>query len=166
MDKDNVMCSIDSSTSKTGMAIWSSGVLTDHHLIDCSSIKDVDERSMAMGRSLVSYLDKHSPNVIYIEQPKGHSNIELVRKLSRILGVVMGWAATHGCYYEEVMPSVWRKYIPEFNQGGKARTELKDESMRVCEELFGFKPLSDDEADACNLGQAMINRYADNELFG
>ena len=163
---DNITCSIDSSTSKTGFAIFTSGVLTAHHLIDHSSIKDVDKRSMAMGRSLVSYLDRYSPKIIYIEQPKGHSNIELVRKLSRILGVVMGWAAMHECYYEEVMPSVWRKYIPEFSQGGKDRPELKEESIRVCEKLFGFEPEDDNVADACNLGQAMLNRYSDEKLFG
>ena len=162
---DNTTISIDSSTSKTGLAVFNDGTLTAHHLIDCSSIKNVDERSIAMGRSIVSYLDEYSPSVIYIEQPKGHQNIELVRKLSRILGVVMGWAATHGCYYEEVMPSVWRKYIPECSQGGKERAELKEESIRVCRELFGFEPLSDDEADAVLIGQSQINRYAGTDLF-
>ena len=162
---DNITVSIDSSTKLTGFAVFANGRLASHHLIDHSKIRDVDERSMAMGRSIVAYLDKYNPSAIYIEQPKGHQNVELVRKLSRILGVVMGWAATHGCYYEEVMPSVWRKYIPEFSQGGKERAELKEESIRVCRELFGFEPASDDEADACNIGQAMINHYTDKELF-
>lgn len=161
----NVTCSIDAATKLTGIAIFSDGTLKAHHLINHSSIRDIDERSMEMGRSIVAYLDKYKPKVIYIEQPKGKQNIELVRKLSRILGVVMGWAATHDAYYEEVMPSVWRKYVPEFNQGGKERSELKEESIRVCRELFGFEPLSDDEADSVLIGYGMINRYALEELF-
>lgn len=159
------MCSIDSSTKITGLAIFTNGKLTAHHLIDHSKIKDVDERSMAMSRSICSYLDEYAPEVIYIEQPKGKQNIELVRKLSRILGVVMGWAATHNCYYEEVMPSVWRKYIPEFDQGGKERTELKEESIRICKDFFGFQPKSDDEADACLIGYSMLIKYDVDELF-
>ena len=158
------MVSIDSSTKLTGLAAFSNNALLSHHLIDHSGIKDIDERSMAMGRSIVSYLNKYEPKVIYIEQPKGRQNVELVRKLSRILGVVLGWAATHDCYYEEVMPSVWRKYVPEFSQGGKDRAELKDESIRVCRELFGFEPASDDEADACLIGYAQLQRYADEEI--
>ena len=161
------MVSIDASTTKTGLAFFEGNTLLSHHLIDHSSIKDIDDRSMAMSRSIVSYLGEYQPRVIYIEQPKGKANIELVRKLSRILGVVMGWASTHDCYYEEVMPSVWRKYVPGFQQGKKNREELKEESIQLCKKIFKFNPLSDDEADACLIGYGMINKYSDEqeELF-
>lgn len=157
---NSIMCSIDAATKLTGFAVFTNGKLTAHHLIDYSKIKDVDERSKEMARSLCTYLDKYRPNIIYIEQPKGRQNIELVRKLSRILGVVLGWAAVNNAFYEEVMPSVWRKYVPEFSQGGKERDDLKEESMRVCQEIFGFEPDDDNVADACLIGYGMINRYA------
>lgn len=158
-------CALDTSTKISGISYWEDGDLKDHVLFDFSKVSDIEERTRYMGKAILSYLDEKSPELIYIEQPKGRQNVELVRKLSRILGIVMGWTIQHDCYYEEVMPSVWRKWVPEFNQGGKERNELKEESIRVCRELFGFEPKTDDEADCVLLGLAMLNRYTSEELF-
>jgi len=160
------MIAMDTSTRRSALAFFVNGKLKDHVIFDYSNIKDIEERTTVMGRSILSYLDDKKPDIVFIEQPKGKPNMELVRKLSRILGIVMGWAISNKKYYEEVMPSVWRKYLPEFNQGGKNRDELKEESMRIVKKKYGLV-LDDDQCDAINLGDAMLNRYYDEqeELF-
>ena len=83
--------SLDTSTNKSGVAFYVDGELADYELIDCSKNKDIDSRMNDMGREILSRLSLYSPTLIYIEQPKGGGqNVEMVRKLSEILGIVRG----------------------------------------------------------------------------
>lgn len=160
------LVSLDTSTTNSGYAMYKDGILSDYGSFDYRKIKDIDIRTKKMCTSLLSYLSENKPDIICIEQPKGAGrNVELVRKLAKILGVVYCWALLNASDYEEIMPSVWRKYIPEFNQGKKDREELKAESLRVVKEKYDIEADSDDVSDAILIGQSYINKFDDEDLF-
>jgi len=154
-----VMVGIDSSTKKTGMSLFVNGELKDYCLVDRSAIRDLNERMDQMGLGILSVLADWVPEMIYIEEPKGEGrNVELVRKLAEILGIVRGWAITHNCYYEEVKPSTWRHDLG-IEQGKKKRDELKAASMEYVKSRYGIIPVTDDVADSICVGAAMVEKY-------
>lgn len=154
------MCSIDASTKRTGLALFVNGDLNDHALIDISKYKgSTDERIREMGKLIMEYLDEWKPTMVYIEEPKGHQNVELVRKLSMVLGVVLGWCIDNDAYYQIVQPSVWRQWLG-MDQGNKKREDLKIESIQAVQDMFGIT-LDDDTADAINIGVAVLNKYGE-----
>ena len=69
------------------------------------------------------------------------------------------WCVWKGKEYHEVMPSVWRKWLPGFDQGKKKREELKKESIQYVKDKLNMS-VTDDEADAINLGTAVLNYYS------
>ena len=152
--------SIDSSSRKTGMALFIDGKLDMYELIDLSTNKEPTEtRINVMGKNILLLLSHWQPEIVYIEEPQGHGcNLKLVNILCQIIGIVRGWCIDHKAYFEIVHPSVWRKYLG-MSQGGKKREELKSESMRIVKEKYGIE-VNDDMADAINIGNAMINRYS------
>lgn len=152
-------CSIDSSTKKTGMSLFKNDEQFECKQIDLSDSRDTtDARMSEMGRNILLVLNEWNPDGIYIEEPKGEGrNVELVHKLSEIIGVVRGWAITHdGCYFEEVKPSVWRKYVG-ITQGRKKREELKTDSINLVKDVYGID-VNDDVADSICIGIAMLRR--------
>lgn len=155
------MIACDTSTKKSGIALYENGKLKDYKLIDYSEEKNTEERIVKMITTLLLYIDKEKPKVIYCETPQGHGgNVKLARMLSTIIGAIEGWCCLNDCYFEQMNPSVWRKYIPDFNQGGLSRPELKARGIVMVKELYGIDVESDDVSDAILIGQAMINRYS------
>ena len=153
------LCSIDSSTSATGVSFFIDGKYSDHVLFDHHKNKDVDERINNMIRDIVKQLQKWNPDIVWIEQPKGSGrNVEMVRKLSEILGAVRCWCVCKKREYFEIMPSQWRKWLPEYEQGKKERTELKQESIDYVNKHLGFD-VTDDEADSICIGLAVMEYY-------
>lgn len=150
------LVSIDSSTNYTGMAFFENGKYVRHILIDQHIYKDVDRRIDEMIRGITEELQKFKPDIVYIEQPKGSGgNVEMVRKLSEILGAVRLWCVWKGKDYHEIMPSQWRKWVG-IEQGKKTRSELKTESIAFVENELGIS-CSDDEADSICIGMGAIN---------
>lgn len=159
MQNDVKMVSIDSSTRRTGMALFNNGELEDYGLIDLSKSElEVDERIVEMGGKIFQALNIWKPSIVYIEQPQGHGkNVAMVRKLSELIGFVKAWGYINDAYVLEVAPSVWRKYVG-LEQGGKKRDELKQESINAVKDVYGVWVV-DDVADAINLGTGMINKF-------
>ena len=152
------MVSLDTSTNKSGCALFVCGQLEEYNLIDLSKMGwQLDDRINGMGRQLIGMLNHWKPNMVYIEEPKGHQNIELVRKLSEILGIVRGYCITHDVYSSEIKPSEWRKYC-SLDQGGKKRAELKAASVDYVKNKYGIE-VNDDVSDAICIGDAVINIY-------
>lgn len=150
------LVTIDSSTRRTGMALFENGVYQTHVLVDLNSTKgQTDERISTMIGRMIGHLNEMRPDAVVIEEPKGHANVELVRKLSEILGAVRGWCISNAIEYHEIKPSVWRKYCG-ISQGKKKREELKEESINLVKEKYGMT-VSDDEADSICIGIATIN---------
>lgn len=150
------LCTIDSSTRKTGIAIFVDNEYQDRFLIDCSSIKDSNERVKDMGIRIIKVLDSIKPDLIYIEHPQGYGrNVSTVFKLTLIIGVVFGWCLQNDCEFNEIYPSEWRK-MAGFSQGNKmTRDDLKALSITLAKEKFGID-CGDDEADAISMGYGVI----------
>ena len=154
------LVSLDSSTNKTGAALFVDGKYMEFNLIDLSKAGlELDPRIDEMGKRIMTLLSHWRPSMVYIEEPKGHNNVELVRKLSTILGIVRGWCITNGVYFEEIKPTVWRKYIG-LDQGGKKRAELKAASIEYVKDKYGIE-VNDDVADAICIGGAVLNMYGE-----
>ena len=157
---DGRLVSIDSSTNKTGMSLYVGGKLTEYDLIDLSKAGfELDPRINEMGKRIISLLSHWRPTMVYIEEPKGHGNVELVHKLVEIIGIVRGWCIQNSVYFEEIKPSVWRKYCG-IEQGGKKRAELKAASVDHVKTKYGIE-VNDDVADAICIGGAVLNMYGE-----
>lgn len=162
------LVSLDTSTKKSGCALYVDGELKKWKLLDCSKNTDIDSRINEMGSALLFLLDEWKPDIICIEEPKGSGrNVQLVKNLSEVIGFVRAWSICHDCSYSEVMPSVWRKWV-NLPQGKKKREELKQESIDLVKKRFGIILENDDVCDAILIGAAAINQaeaYSDIELF-
>lgn len=162
--KDDVrVVSIDSSTKKTGISLFINGKFNSSKLIDLSKSKETtDTRINLMGKSILFTLGQWDPDIVYIEEPKGHgANLELVRKLAEVLGIVRGWCIDCSREYTEVKPSEWRSYLG-FKQGATKRDELKRESIEYVRDKYNIL-VNDDVADSICIGDAMIAKYKENK---
>ena len=162
--KDDIrVVSIDSSTRKTGIALFINGKLQESKLIDLSVCKaETDERIDIMGANLILMLTKWNPDIVYIEIPKGHGrNTQLVLVLAEILGIVRGWCIDNSKHYEQIQPSEWRSYLG-FKQGATKREELKRESIEYVRNKYDIL-VNDDVADSICIGDAMIKKYSEDK---
>lgn len=160
MKKAIKVVSLDCSTKCSGVAVWENGLYIASHIIDCSDIKDTDERIRKMGKQLWEDLDYCSPSIVFIEDTYCHGNPDVQKKLDRIQGIVLAWCIQHDAIFEYVLPSTWRKYIDGFPNGkGVKRQEQKNFSVKYVTEKYGITPKSDDESDAILIGEAAINMY-------
>ena len=159
---DFKFCTIDSSTKKTGMALFINGKYQNHLLIDVSKEGDTSQRCESMGVEICKVLDTWKPDAIYIEHPQGHGrNVDMVFKLTLIIGVVFGWAIHHNCFFKDITPSEWRKLVG-IKQGQRKRAELKADSIKLADEVFGII-CNDDVADALAMGYGVIKYYEKKE---
>ena len=140
------------------MCQYENGEYKTHVLLDHHKVKDVDERMDLMIESMIHQLQKWNPDIVWIEQPKGAMNVEMTRKLAEILGAVRCWCICRKREYHEIMPSQWRKWLPGYEQGGKSRNELKEESIRYVKKHLGID-CTDDEADSICQGRAVLEYY-------
>lgn len=162
MAKTTKMLSLDISTKKTGIAYWENGKYKESYVIDYEKIKDIDERTIQMGTTLISALNYFKPDIVYIEDSYKGQNPKALKCFCRLHGMVIGWCIDHKVYHELVMPSSWRKYIPGFPNGrGINRDEQKEFSIKYVTKKYKIKPKTDDESDAILVGEGMIRKYGD-----
>lgn len=154
------MLSLDLATKKSGLAYWVNKKYKESYVIDFEKIKDIDERTEAMGKQLISALNYYKPNVVYSEDSFKGQNPKTLKCLSRLHGIVMGWCLEHEVEYHFIMPSTWRKYIPDFPNGRNAkREEQKKFSIQYVMDIYGILPKTDDQSDAILIGEA-VNRMS------
>lgn len=149
------LLSIDESSKKTGWALFEDGKLVSYGLIDKSKDKDSEHRLNDMCRDILSILKKYKPNEIICEHPQGQgSNVLVVGMLCQIVGVIRAYAIEKNVNFQEVTPSVWRKYLG-LKQGKKKRAELKQLSIDYVKEKYQIDA-TDDVADAICIGAALL----------
>ena len=164
MNKTIRLVSLDCSTKCSGLAVWDNGKYKESHVIDMSIIKNADERQEEMGKKLWKGLDYYHPSIVYIEDTFCHGNPEVQKKLNRIQGVIFAWCITHDAEFYCIMPSAWRKYIPNFPNGkGIKRETQKEFSVKYVTDKYGFEPKTDDEADAILIGEGVLRMYEEED---
>ena len=142
-----IMCGIDASTNKTGIAIFQDSKYVEHTLIDLHKIKDTGERIPKMMLAICDYLDKHKVDKIIMEESMMTNNISTVKMLSSIAGAIMYYAASRGIEFELTLPTHWRKKIG-LSQSSKIKREvLKAEAIAAVKQEYGMD-LTDDECES------------------
>lgn len=153
------LVSIDSSTKKTGMALFIDGELKEYTLLDHEKVRDVDVRMNLMIRDILEKLQEWKPDIVYIEEPKGEGqNVAMVKKLSEIIGAVRAWCVWKNREYFEIQPSQWRKWCGIPQGRGVKREVLKAAAMDFVKKHFGIDT-NDDTADSICIGVSSINFY-------
>lgn len=142
-----LICGIDASSNKTGIAIFENGQYIEHTLIDLHKIKDPDKRIPKMMVEICKYIKKYMPDKIIMEKSMMKNNIDTVQKLSNIAGAVMLYAATKNIEFQHVYPSEWRKKIGLQQSTQIKREALKEEAVMAVKQEYGID-VTDDEAEA------------------
>lgn len=142
-----LICGIDASTNKTGIAVFQDSKYIEHTLIDLHKIKDASERIPKMMLAICDYLDSHKVDKIIMEESVMTTNISTVKMLSSIAGAVMYYAASRGIEFKLTLPTHWRKKIG-LSQSNKIKREvLKAEAIAAVQQEYGMD-LTDDECES------------------
>lgn len=163
MKKQTIMLSIDSSTKKTGIAVWENGRYRKHYLINYDEkdrtkndplkplCKKMDSRYVLMVKDILKILENYKPSIIYIEDEVVTRNMNTCRFLFRLQGLIECWCINNDCEFNTVRPTVWRKACG-FSQGkNKKREQLKEQSVNYIKKMLHLT-VTDDEADAICIG--------------
>lgn len=150
--------SLDTSTKKTGYAVYNEDRLVHYSSIDKSAIKDGDERLRAMIKDLATLIEREAPDTVVVEETVVTRNPQTQRMLSMILGAVFGCCVINNFNYCALRPTQWRKAVRgEDEKLPRKREELKKWSVDKVIELFGINEVNDDVSDAILIGMAFIN---------
>ena len=151
--------SLDQSTKVTGYSYMLDGEYVESGIIDMSKSKlETDARSFEMAKAIWNVLKHYKPDHLILEETQQQSNVKTVIILSRLQGMIIGYAAAHGVKTHIVQPSKWRAAL-QFVQGPKVkRAELKQQSLDYVKEHVG-RELPEDESEACCLGIAAHKIY-------
>lgn len=156
--KPCIMMAIDSSTKKSGIAIFENGILKNHFVINFEKEKVMDNRFELMSRHLIKTLTEFHPDIVYIEETVVLRNAQTQRFLTRLQGVIYGWCVINDCEFNTVRPTTWRKSL-NFEQGkNKKRDDLKEQGIEFVRNQYNIE-VSDDEADAICIGHYAIHLF-------
>lgn len=154
------LLTIDSSTNKSGCAYFCNGKYKAHHLLDCSKDKNMDSRFEEMSHKLWAILEIYKPNIVYVEETVVLRNAQTQRFLTRLQGVIYAWCMNHGCEFNTIRPTTWRKQLL-FSQGKNVkRDQLKEQSVKYVLDHYNFN-VGDDEADAICIGDAVLKMFGE-----
>lgn len=152
------MITIDSSSKKSGIAIFDNGKYVKHILLDYEKIKDMETRFLKMSNELINLIKLYKPDIIYIEEVVVNRNMHTMRFLFRLLGVIYGYCLTADCEFNTIRPTEFRSEL-EFKQGSKVeREQLKQQAIDYVKKEFNLD-VNDDEADAICIGLAVIKKF-------
>ena len=148
-----IKLSIDSSTKKTGIAVWDDSRLLCYFLIDCSEIENIDIRFIEMAKKMYNALEKYKPSKVYIEEAASTRNAIVQRFLVRLQGIVFAWKLFNECEIILYRPQTWRKAC-DIKQGRNVkRSELKKQAIDFVKNKFEVI-VNDDVAEAICIGVA------------
>lgn len=157
MGQKEIMMTLDLSTTCSGLAVWENKKYRESYVIDERKIKDIDERTVSMGKKLISALNYFNPTLVYTEDSYNGKNPKTMKCLCRIHGIVMGWCIAKDVEYHFIMPSSWRQYIKDCPNGrGSNRDEQKLFAINYVKNNYHIQPKTDDEAEAICIGEAVI----------
>ena len=149
-----VLLALDQSTRCSGYAVFEDGKYVCSGVIDKNkSDLPTYERSFEMARDIWRVIKKYQPQVLIIEEVSQQSNAQTLITLSRLQGMIIGYAEAHKIKTHILLPSQWRKQL-QFKQGAKIkRVELKQQSVDFVKERYGLD-LQEDENEAICIGIA------------
>ena len=158
---------LDQSTRVTGWSLFDDGKYVTSGIIDLSKIKDTTERTKQMGILICKKIEECSPDQIVIEEVQCQSNVDTVKKLARLQGIAIGFAAANNIPLHILEPTKWRAALG-YKQGPRVeRKALKQQSLDYVENKFGFV-FSEDRSEAICINEAAhkIFNWSDDDDWG
>lgn len=157
--KERRVVALDTSTNVTGWALYVNGKYSRSGSIDVHKIKDSKRRTIDMCFHITALLSQLKPDDVVIEELPSARNMKTVRALSRIIGAVFYHCVNKNITYQEMSCAVWRSVVGIDNRN---RDNAKLMSVNRVKQIY-FKSVTDDEADAINIGEAycVINGLAE-----
>lgn len=159
------LISIDSSSTKTGFAIFENAIYQRSGVIDLDTSSDKkkykgnsDKRIEDMCLAIIKLLKEEQPNIIVIEKLNVGRNMVSVRALSKIIGVIYCYSILNSCFYFEMQASQWRGQLG-MQSAKRKREEYKALSVAYAKE-FTKKDITDDEADSICIGLSYIKMFS------
>lgn len=153
------MVSLDTSIRCTGYCVWNDGIYKRSGIISPPPKTIGDDALKTEASLILELLDKEKPDIIVVENTYQSGNLQVYRKLSMLVGVVLGWAVSHDCFFEALEAKRWRSAInTEFAK--MKRTDAKAYSIQQANDKYKITVSTDDEADAILIGQAQIELFS------
>lgn len=163
--KQTKLISLDTSSSKTGWALFENGKYVKSAVIDldtkeCKKIYkgNSDKRIEDMCLSVWNLLDENKPDIIVIEKLNVGRNMVAVRALSKVIGMVYCYSILNKCFYYEIQPSQWRSQLG-MQSSKRKREEYKQLSVQYVKDNFSIN-VSDDESDSICAGVGYIKMFS------
>lgn len=159
MKRITKLISIDSSSTKTGWAIFENGKLKDYGIIDLHNNKDSYLRLKEMVYNIWQLLEYNKPNIIVIEKLNVGRNMQATRLLSKIIGSIYCYSILHDdVFYFEIQASEWRSKLG-MQSSGRKRNDYKKLSVSYVKDLYQIE-VSDDISDAICAGLGYIKMFS------
>ena len=157
---DTYLLSLDTSTKDTGCAIYINGEYSYSKAIDVSNIKDGEERMNEMICRLYALFDEISPSIVVVELTSVMRNPDTQRKLTMVLGAILGKCIECGAEFHSYRPTEWRSLVKDEKEKlPKKRDELKQWAIKKCYSL-GYEVTDDNECEAILIGLAYIKQWS------
>lgn len=180
---ENVVIGLDMSTKSSGYSVFKNGKLIKFGVWKQKQEIAWRERCIYMGNELSTLLDTYSPFFIYCEDTilsgECGNNVQTVKQLSVLQGIVLGVCAVHNVKIEFLMPSKWRSDLGVYDgtRDGTKRPVMKWKTVEKVNHIFGLelfydldKPKSvkndDDIGDAIGIAWSQIKPTETSKGFG
>lgn len=158
------LLSLDSSSSKTGWAIFDDANYTKSGVIDLDTKEckkkykgNSENRIEDMCLHIIRIIDKCKPDIIVIEKLNVGRNMVAVRCLSKVIGAVYCYSILNNIFYFEIQPSQWRSQLG-MQSTKRKREDYKKLSVEYVEHTLGIQ-VSDDESDSICAGIGYIKMF-------
>ena len=175
-NKETILLSLDTSSTKTGWAIFGNGIYEESGVLDWSHVKETEDRLLIMYIDIIQLINKYEPDILVIEKDIVGSgkrqNMSTINTLVKLIGGIWAYCVQLNMntpmnlptgefivYYIEYTPSEWRKLV---GITARKRDDCKAASIKLIKDMYG-KDVDDNEADAINIGQAYINEWSEEE---
>lgn len=175
-NNETTLLSLDTSSTKTGWAIFKNGIYKESGVLDWSHVKETEDRLLLMYIDIIQHIDKYEPDILVIEKDIVGSgkrqNMSTINTLVKLIGGVWAYCiqlnidtpmnfqtGEFNIFYIEYTPSEWRKLV---GITAHKRDECKAASIKIIKDTYNID-VDDNEADAINIGQAYINDWSQEE---
>lgn len=149
------MLSLDTSTSCTGVAVWSNGKYISSTILSTDKNVKGEDKLNQMIQLIINYIKLESPQIILTEQLAVTRNAKTVGMLTELLGAIRGFCVTNDISYYSLRPSEWRKEVSKiFEQkpNGRKRENQKAWALDIVNNKLSLNIESDDQAESVLLG--------------
>ena len=172
-NKEVTLLSLDTSSTKTGWAVFKNGIYKESGVLDWSRIKDnTEDRLQIMYIDIIQHIQKYEPDILVIEKDIVGSgkrqNMSTINTLVKLIGGVWAYciqlnmdtpmnlpAGEFNIFYVEYTPSEWRSLV---GITASKREDCKADSIKRIKDIYNID-VDDNEADAINIGEAYINEW-------